>query len=70
MLARLAFAGIRAYRRILKPWLPPVCRHVPSCSVYAECAIRKYGFFRGGLRAALRILRCNPLFKGGYDPLT
>jgi len=67
--SRLALAAIRFYRRFLKPWLPPVCRHVPSCSVYAECAIRRYGFLKGGLRAAARILRCNPLFRGGYDPV-
>lgn len=69
MLARGALLGIVLYRRLIKPWLPPACRHVPSCSVYAECAIRKYGFLRGGGRALLRILRCNPLFRGGYDPV-
>ena len=68
-MSRLALAAIRLYRRFLKPLLPPACRHVPSCSVYAEYAIRKYGFLRGGFRAAGRILRCNPLFRGGYDPV-
>lgn len=68
-LTRLALLSVRGYRRFVSPYLPRACRFVPSCSVYAECAIRKYGVFRGGLLAAKRILRCNPLFDGGYDPV-
>ena len=32
-------------------------------------AIEKYGAMKGVGKGILRILRCNPLFKGGYDPL-
>ncbi len=45
------------------------CRFYPTCSEYAIRAVHKYGIFRGGLKAAWRVLRCNPFNKGGYDPL-
>jgi hypothetical protein len=32
-------------------------------------AVEKYGALRGGAMGFLRFLRCNPLFKGGYDPV-
>jgi putative membrane protein insertion efficiency factor len=32
-------------------------------------AIKKYGAFRGGMLTAWRIMRCQPLCKGGYDPV-
>ncbi|HXK36254.1 MAG TPA: membrane protein insertion efficiency factor YidD [Candidatus Paceibacterota bacterium] len=38
------------------------CRQVPTCSVYARQEIETNGVFRGGLRACIRVLRCNPLF--------
>lgn len=45
------------------------CRFTPTCSEYAQEAIRKYGIIRGGFLSFKRILRCNPLFPGGYDPV-
>jgi putative membrane protein insertion efficiency factor len=45
------------------------CRFRPTCSDYAIQAIEKYGVFRGGLKAAWRVLRCNPWNKGGHDPV-
>ncbi len=47
----------------------PCCRFVPSCSSYAVEAIDTYGALKGGFMALKRILRCNPLCKGGYDPV-
>ena len=32
-------------------------------------AINKYGAFLGTIKGALRIMRCNPFSKGGYDPV-
>jgi len=43
------------------------CRFHPSCSQYAGDALRKYGPVRGSLKAAWRILRCNPWSHGGVD---
>ncbi len=36
------------------------CRHWPTCSDYAIESVRTNGVIRGGVRAAARILRCNP----------
>jgi uncharacterized protein len=43
------------------------CKFHPSCSQYAGDALRKYGLVRGSLKAAWRILRCNPWSHGGVD---
>lgn len=61
--------AIRCYRRVLSPLLPPSCRHVPSCSVYAEFALRRHGLWRGMMMTIWRLLRCQPLAAGGYDPV-
>lgn len=45
------------------------CRFTPSCSDYGIAAFSKYGFIRGTMMTAWRILRCNPWNKGGYDPV-
>ena len=45
------------------------CKYYPTCSEYTMQAIEKYGCIKGGYYGAKRIIRCNPLSKGGYDPL-
>jgi putative membrane protein insertion efficiency factor len=45
----------------------PTCKYHPSCSRYASEALRKYGLARGSLKAAWRLLRCNPWSHGGVD---
>jgi hypothetical protein len=60
---------IKGYQKIISPVLPPSCRFYPTCSEYGIEAITKYGVIKGGFMAAWRILRCNPLSKGGYDPV-
>ena len=64
-----ALCLLRAYKWALSPSLLPACRYVPSCSDYAEEAIERFGVLRGLGMAALRLLRCHPLAKGGYDPV-
>ena len=66
----LAVRGIELYQGLRQAALPVCCRFYPSCSEYAKQAIIKYGVFKGGLKAAGRILRCHPFSgKSGYDPL-
>ena len=61
---------IRFYRRELSPRKrTPCCRYFPTCSEYAVTAVERYGALKGGSMAAWRVLRCNPLSKGGYDPV-
>ena len=61
---------IRTYQTTLSPrFSGGACRYTPTCSQYAIEAIEVHGIFKGSLLAARRILRCNPFFKGGYDPV-
>ncbi|MBR0131338.1 MAG: membrane protein insertion efficiency factor YidD [Firmicutes bacterium] len=62
--------GIRFYQRKISPHLGDRCKFYPTCSEYALQAIEKYGALKGSLKAIWRILRCNPVSKGGYDPVT
>ena len=61
--------AIRFYRAAISPMHQPCCRFIPTCSQYALEAVEKYGALKGGYLALRRILRCNPLCKGGYDPV-
>jgi hypothetical protein len=60
---------IHFYQKNISPLLGSHCRFAPTCSQYALHAFEKYGFFKGFYLSSKRILKCNPLFKGGYDPL-
>ncbi len=60
---------IRFYKYVLSPLLPNACRYNPTCSQYAEEAIKKYGIFKGIFLGAKRIARCHPWGGHGYDPL-
>lgn len=46
-----------------------MCKFTPTCSNYGIEAINKYGSIKGSILTIKRIIRCNPLSKGGYDPL-
>ena len=69
MLARVLLYLIRFYRAAISPMLPPACRYTPSCSAYAEEAVRVHGAWRGGWLAVRRLLRCHPFGGSGYDPV-
>jgi uncharacterized protein len=62
-------ALVRAYRYFVSPMLPPACRFHPSCSAYAEEALREHGALRGGFLAVRRVCRCGPWHPGGVDPV-
>lgn len=61
-------AMVRCYQLTISPMLGPRCRYSPTCSEYFIGAVRKYGAVRGAWRGLLRICRCHPWRKGGYDP--
>ena len=61
---------IRLYQKLISPALPGnTCRFYPSCSHYGYQAIYKFGALKGLYLAINRIIRCNPLNDGGYDPV-
>lgn len=62
-------ALIRAYRGLVSPLLPAMCRYEPTCSQYALDAIDKHGALKGSYLATRRILRCHPFARGRYDPV-
>jgi hypothetical protein len=68
-MSALLRALVRGYRFFLAPLLPPACRFYPSCSAYAEEALRTHGALRGGWLTAARICRCGPWHAGGVDPV-
>lgn len=71
-----AVMAIRLYQKTLSPDHGPLsalhpygfCRFHPTCSQFGIDAIDHYGVMRGGAKTAWRVLRCNPLNKGGEDP--
>lgn len=70
VLKRIVLAPVRFYRRYLSALKGrPTCRYLPTCSEYAIEAVEKRGVLIGSLKALGRLLRCNPLFPGGYDPV-
>ena len=71
-LAGLTYCFIRLikfYQQFVSLRLTPSCRYHPSCSSYFIQAIRHFGLLKGVRKGFLRILRCNPFFSGGYDPI-
>jgi putative membrane protein insertion efficiency factor len=66
---RFCLLLIKGYQYCISPLFPPCCRYIPTCSEYAAQAVIKYGPIRGVWLAVLRILRCHPFVRGGYDPL-
>lgn len=71
VLTGITLFAIRIYRAAISSYDLPVCRFVPSCSEYAEEAIKRYGPFVGVYKSIKRLLRCHPFSSGGgYDPVS
>ena len=60
---------LRFYKLCISPMLPPSCRFYPSCSEYAVQALQKKPLLKALVMILWRLARCNPLCKGGYDPV-
>jgi len=67
--ARVLLLAVDFYRRYLSPVLPDTCRFRPTCSEYAAQALLRYGVVKGMALSAWRLLRCQPLCRGGEDPV-
>lgn len=68
-MASLFILLVKGYQRVISPLLPRSCKYHPSCSQYAIDAMREFGVARGFVLASWRLLRCNPMSYGGYDPV-
>jgi hypothetical protein len=70
--AGVLLGAIDLYQATLSPRMPAFgvqCRFQPTCSRYAEGAIRKHGALRGTWRAMVRLARCGPWTPAGtVDP--
>jgi len=69
MMTQIVCGLIRTYQKTLRRLLPKSCRFYPSCSDYAQEAIKRFGVYKGIIMASKRILHCHPLSEGGYDPV-
>jgi putative membrane protein insertion efficiency factor len=70
LLVRVVLLPVVVYRRVLSPMKrTPTCRYLPTCSEYAVEAVSSRGIIVGSGLAMWRVLRCNPLLRGGYDPV-
>jgi len=58
---------VRPYRYTLAPLIGPRCRHLPSCSEYADQAVARFGLWAGAWMALARVLRCQPWGTSGLD---
>lgn len=58
--SKFVISAIRWYQRTISANRPACCRYYPTCSRYAIEAIARYGTFKGGILALLRLLRCRP----------
>jgi uncharacterized protein len=60
---------IQLYRHMVSPLRLPTCRFTPTCSQYAVEALAEYGLVRGTGLAAVRLAKCGPWHRGGWDPI-
>ena len=73
LLVAFLSAPIRAYRAVISPLMPHVCRFSPSCSVYALDALKLHGPVKGLWLSLKRLSRCHPITwlggSSGFDPV-
>ena len=69
LITKIMIVVVKLYKMIISPLIPPSCRFSPTCSIYCIEALQKHGLLKGTLLTVKRILRCNPLCRGGYDPV-
>ncbi|MCI5552620.1 MAG: membrane protein insertion efficiency factor YidD [Tenericutes bacterium] len=63
---KIAIYFIKCYQKIPGSFHQN-CKYIPTCSNYALEAFQKHGFIKGTYYTIKRLLKCNPLSKGGID---
>ena len=66
---RLIVFLISFYKKYISIYFYGSCRFNPSCSEYFIESVERFGVFLGSFYGIKRLLRCNPFFKGGFDPV-
>ena len=69
MLKKILIFPVKLYKKYISPYLGDHCRYWPTCSEYMMQALEIHGAAKGLALGTLRLLRCNPWAKGGYDPV-
>nr|WP_081834304.1 membrane protein insertion efficiency factor YidD [Geomicrobium sp. JCM 19039] len=69
ILRQMVIAPIRFYQKFISPATPPTCRFQPTCSHYALESVQTHGVVKGLLLGIVRILKCHPFHRGGFDPV-
>ncbi|AXK77543.1 membrane protein insertion efficiency factor YidD [Mycolicibacterium neoaurum] len=67
--ARCVIFVIQLYRTMISPLRLPSCRFTPTCSEYAVDALTEWGLIRGSWLALVRLAKCGPWHRGGWDPI-
>ncbi|MCV7432834.1 membrane protein insertion efficiency factor YidD [Mycolicibacterium bacteremicum] len=67
--ARCVIFVIQLYRTMISPLRLPSCRFTPTCSEYAVDALTEWGLLRGSWLALVRLAKCGPWHRGGWDPI-
>ena len=60
-------ALVQAYRYTLSPLIGFHCRHLPTCSDYADEALARFGLWAGSWMILARLCRCHPFGTSGLD---
>ena len=60
---------INFYQKHISVHTSSKCKYYPTCSEYTKQAVDKYGIIKGSVLGIIRILKCNPISKGGVDKL-
>ncbi|WP_432352544.1 membrane protein insertion efficiency factor YidD [Sporosarcina sp. A2] len=66
---KLVLLFIRFYQKMISPLTPPSCRFYPTCSHYGVEAVETHGVLKGLWLTIVRISKCHPFHKGGFDPV-
>ncbi|AHH10299.1 membrane protein insertion efficiency factor YidD [Borrelia coriaceae] len=60
---------IKIYQKTFSKIFGFCCIYEPSCSNYAIQCLKRHNIITALTLIALRLLRCNALFKGGFESL-
>ena len=69
MIREIFIVPIRLYQVFISPFLGKSCRFEPTCSTYAMESIKMHGIIRGISDSMVRISKCHPWGKSGFDPV-